>query len=146
MARMRKMVRMEEGPRTSGINRGERSETHGMEYLAKLQVKSVKRGRRRGWDPAVTAAELARENRKVRQERQDETRRGWMKNIIRVTDTVVKKWRPITNALREIRFYQKSSVVNPNEIVLQISESKWQGCQGQHLVAIFCHLCAPKWC
>ena len=55
MARMRKMVRMEEGLRTSGTNRGERSEAQGMESQAKLQVKNVKRERRSRCDPAVTA-------------------------------------------------------------------------------------------
>ena len=60
MVRIRKMVRMEEGPRTSGTNRREISEAQGMASPAKLQVKSVKRGKRRRWDPVVTAAELAR--------------------------------------------------------------------------------------
>ena len=50
---------MEGGARTSGTSRGERSEVQGMESLAKLQMKSVKRGKRRRWDLAVTAAKLA---------------------------------------------------------------------------------------
>ena len=59
----------------------------------------------------VTAAEIAWENRKVRQWRKDKTGRGWMKNIKSVTDTGVKKWRSRTKDLREIRFYQKSTVL-----------------------------------
>ena len=34
-----------------------------------------------------------------------------MKNIKRVTDTGVKKWRPGMKVLREIRYYQKSMVL-----------------------------------
>ena len=34
-----------------------------------------------------------------------------MKNIKRVMDTGVKRWRPGTKVLREIRFYQKSTVL-----------------------------------
>ena len=62
MARTRETVRMEEGPRTSGTSRGDRSDPQGMESPEKLQVKDVKRVKRRRWDPAVTAAELANEN------------------------------------------------------------------------------------
>ena len=62
-------------------------------------MKSVKRGKRRRWDLVLTAAELAKENRRARQGRKDETIRGWMKNIKRVTDTGVGKCRPGTKAL-----------------------------------------------
>ena len=51
--------------------------------------------REKRWlDLAVTADKLAQENRKVRQGRKDKTERGWMKNIKRVTNVGVKKWRP----------------------------------------------------
>ena len=82
-----------------------------MESPDKLQVKSIKRGEGRRWDLAVTATKLTKENRRARQGRKDETLRAWMKNIKRVTDTGVKEWRPGAKALREIRFYQKSTVL-----------------------------------
>ena len=91
MARTRKMVGMDEGPRTSGTSRGDRSDPQGMEFPEKLQVKGVKREKRRRWDLAVTAAKLAKENQKARQGRKDESIGDWMKNIKRVADTGVEK-------------------------------------------------------
>ena len=117
---------MEEAPRTTGKSRGDRSDPQEMKSLEKLQVKGVKRGKRRRWDLAVTAAEFAKENQKARQGRKDESIRGWMKNIKRVMDTGVKKWRPGMKVLREFRFYQKSTVLlTPMKAFLQTSERDW---------------------
>ena len=43
--------------------------------------------------------------------RKDESIRGWMKNVKRITDAGVKRWRPGMKVLREIRFYQRSMVL-----------------------------------
>ena len=104
----RKMIRMEEGSGTSGTSRGEDLRHRGWNLQ---KMKSVKRRRKRRWDLVVTAAEPAWENRKVRLGRKDKTGRCWMKNIKMVTDMGVKKYRPGTKAQREIRFYQKSTVL-----------------------------------
>ena len=111
MARTRKTLRLEEGSGTSGAGGWGGLDMHGIESRPKLQTKGVKKGRKRGWDLAVTAAKLIRENQKVRQGMKDKTERGWMKNIKRVTNTGTKWWRPGTRALWEIRFYQKSTVL-----------------------------------
>ena len=57
MARTRKMVRMEEGPRTSRMSRGDWSDPQGKESPEKFHVKGVKRKKRRRWDLAVIAAD-----------------------------------------------------------------------------------------
>ena len=82
-----------------------------MESQPKTQTKSSKKGKKRRWDPAVTAAEQARENQKVKKGRKDETERGWMKNIKWITNMGIKWWRLGMNALQEIRFYQKITVL-----------------------------------
>ena len=51
------------------------------------------------WDPAVMAADLARENQRAKQGRRDKTDRGWMKNVKCVTSSGAKCWRPGTKAL-----------------------------------------------
>ena len=71
----------------------------------------IRRDKQGRWDPATIAAELALENRKVRQGRRREMGRGWMKEKNRMTDTEVKCWRPGTKAIHEIRFYQRSTVL-----------------------------------
>ena len=55
-------------------------------------VKKEKQKQRKR-DPAVMAAELARENCRVTQGRKGETDRGWMKNIKHVTNSGTKCWR-----------------------------------------------------
>ena len=113
----------------------------GLKSPAKLKMKSVKRGKRRMWDPVVTAAELAWENRKARQGRKDETGRDWMKIIKRVTDMQAKEWRLRTKALREIRFYQKSTVLLiPMKVFCRLAREIGQGVRANnrwHSTAIF---------
>ena len=70
----------------------------------------TKRKKRR-WDPAATAAELAKENCRAKQGRKDKTDRGWMKNIKWITNSGTKHQRLGGKALWEIRFYQKSTVL-----------------------------------
>ena len=53
----------------------------------------------RRWDPAVTAAEVARENCTARQGRKDETNRECMKSEKLITSAGVKCWRLGTKAL-----------------------------------------------
>ena len=54
--------------------------------------------------------QLMRENWKAKPGRKDETERGWMKNIKRVTNMGIKQGRPGIKSLWEIEFYQKSTV------------------------------------
>ena len=57
-------------------------------------------------------AEIARWNRQARQNVQNETKRGWMKKVKRQRDEngrLIRKARAGMRALREIRFYQKST-------------------------------------
>ena len=56
----------------------------------------MRRDRQGRWDPATMAAELAWENKGVRQGRKDERGQGWKEK--RVTDTELKHWRPGTKA------------------------------------------------
>ena len=68
-------------------------------------IRAPKRGKR-------GLAEIARWNRQARQNVQNETKRGWMKKVKRQRDEngrLIRKARAGMRALREIRFYQKST-------------------------------------
>ena len=68
-------------------------------------IRAPKRGKR-------GLAEIARWNRQVRQNVQNETKRGWMVKVKRQCDEhgrLIRKTRSGMRALREIRFYQKST-------------------------------------
>ena len=120
MARTRKMAKTqlkEPGTsRTSPMIWQKESQPRKEERSGKMARKrksmvTKEKQKQRRWDPAVVAAELARENHRAKQGRNDETDRGWMKNIKCVTNSGAKCWRLGTKALREIRFYQKSTVL-----------------------------------
>ena len=68
-------------------------------------IRAPKRGKR-------GLAEIARWNRQARQNVQNETKRGWMAKVKRQRDEhgrLIRKARSGMRALREIRFYQKST-------------------------------------
>ena len=68
-------------------------------------IRAPKRGKR-------GLAEIARWNRQARQNVQNETKRGWMAKVKRQHDErgrLIRKARSGMRALREIRFYQKST-------------------------------------
>ena len=71
MARMRKTIRPEQGPGTSGAGTQGGSEIHGRESQSKAQTKSTKNGKKRRCDPGVMAAELVMEDQKAKQGRKD---------------------------------------------------------------------------
>ena len=67
--------------------------------MVKRRRSATTKEKQRRWDPAVMAAELARENHRANQGRTDKSNRGWLKNDKNVTSSGVKCWMPGTKAL-----------------------------------------------